>query len=133
METIKGLLTDIEVKTGQGKKGPWTMYTFVVDGKKYGCFEKELRSKVNIGDNVILYGEKNGEYWNLKDIEKDSTGNDGGVELGDYSLKIKSCELAIEFAKVMKKDLMDDSIFNIANAFYAYITNSPQTGSEAQS
>jgi hypothetical protein len=60
-------VTSVEVKkTGQGPKGPWTLYNITVDdneSKYISGFDK-----VEVGDTVEVSSVQNGEYtnWNYK-------------------------------------------------------------------
>ena len=70
---IKGILQGKQDGgEGMGKNGqPWHRYVFVVDGKKYSCFDKAKFDSLEIGASVKITGEMNGQFFNLKDIVND--------------------------------------------------------------
>lgn len=57
-ETITGTFEElIKVKTGKGKKGPWTLWNIKVDGNRYGAgFDQP---KAAVGDQVEFETEEN--------------------------------------------------------------------------
>ena len=67
---IKGLLEGKQDGgEGIGKNGkPWHRYVFVVDGKKYSCFDKKKYDALTPGQSVKILGEQGEQYFDLKDI-----------------------------------------------------------------
>jgi len=70
MEII-GLIQEKQAgATGVTKAGiPWSRFVFIVNGKKYSCFEKKYFDKFNIGDNVKITGDIKDNYFNMKSME----------------------------------------------------------------
>ena len=66
------VISDVEYKTGTGKKGKWERWGVLIDGVKYGTFDKklgelaiELKEK---GASVGIEFEKKGNYQNLTNL-----------------------------------------------------------------
>lgn len=64
-ETIKGVYEGVSIKKGFKKNGdPWTLYTVLVDGKKYGY--GFTMPKAAVGDVVTFEAEQNDKgYWDI--------------------------------------------------------------------
>jgi hypothetical protein len=71
MEKITFKIDKINLSQGVGKNGlPWTRYEFVTQqGKKYSTFDKAIGDKFKVGDMVIISGEQDGQYFNMKTME----------------------------------------------------------------
>lgn len=68
---IEGKFEGIQEKTGSSARGPWTMYSALVSGKRYNAgFSKAIFSGLEIGDYVRLELIQAGKYLNLSKIEK---------------------------------------------------------------
>jgi len=73
-ETIRGTFEGYTIKTGNKKNGDkWTLYTVIVDGKKYGY--GFTAPKAGVGEVVTFNAEKNDKgYWDIEDGSFKTTG-----------------------------------------------------------
>jgi hypothetical protein len=73
-ETIRGTFEGYTIKTGNKKNGDtWTLYTVIVDGKKYGY--GFTAPKAGVGEVVEFRAEKNDKgYWDIDDGSFKTTG-----------------------------------------------------------
>lgn len=63
-ERAEGVVQKIHTKTGQGKKGPWTLYRTLIGDEWYGCgFDKP---KFSEGDNVEIEWDEDQYGKNVK-------------------------------------------------------------------
>ena len=68
------LVTAVETKTGQGKKGPWTMHLVTFDdGRSGSTFDEKLAKMATdakaAGTLLIPALEQKGQYWNLIELK----------------------------------------------------------------
>lgn len=67
----RGMVEDVTVKTGTGKKGAWSRYGVKISGKVYGTFDDKLGklSQGLNGQEVLFTSENDGKYDNLTSIK----------------------------------------------------------------
>lgn len=68
------LVTEVSTKTGQGKKGPWTMHLVTFDdGRSGSTFDEKLAKMATdakeAGALLIPALEQKGQYWNLIELK----------------------------------------------------------------
>jgi len=69
MEKKHGKIEGVGVKEGSSEKGPWKRWTFEIEGKKYSTFDNRIGEKFQVGDQVVIEGEQEGKYWNMKTMD----------------------------------------------------------------
>lgn len=80
-----GKIENIEIKTGEGAKGPWKRATFTIDGKKYGTFDKDIINDFKVGQLVSFEFEKDGIYSNITDMYTANAAEREGQSIGILS------------------------------------------------
>ena len=56
-------------KSGEGPHGPYQVYVFMVDGKRYSTFKKDIYDKFAVGQSVKITGTENDKgYFNMSDM-----------------------------------------------------------------
>jgi len=67
MEIVKGTIVSkvIECKVSEKTGKEYTRAVFVVNGKNYSTFDKDIYEGFKTGDNISMTGEQKGEYWNM--------------------------------------------------------------------
>ena len=78
MKKVTGIIENIEVRSGQGAKGPWTLYLITINGEVYQTFNKALGQKLKVGQKITFHYEdkeinKNGTIYKQKVIHVPST------------------------------------------------------------
>lgn len=63
-----GIIESVEIKTGEGLKGPWARYGIKISGKKYGTFDKKIGEAAVKGKTVIYNWKKEGKYNTLTSL-----------------------------------------------------------------
>jgi len=63
-----GVIESVEVKTGKGKKGEWTLYDIKISGTTYGTFDKKIGEAAVEGKTVLYTWKKEGKYNTLTSI-----------------------------------------------------------------
>lgn len=78
-DAIKGTYEGVSIKKGTKKNGdPWTLYTIIVDGKKYGY--GFTMPKAAVGDVVTFLAEQNEKgYWDVDAKSFKTTGETAPV------------------------------------------------------
>jgi len=76
MET-EGKIDGIEIK--QTKKGN-DYWVFTIAGKQWNCFDQDIAKEFKLGDFVRLRYEKDGKYYNMKEMKKAVTTEKAGVQ-----------------------------------------------------
>lgn len=73
LEKWEGVVPDVEVKGGEGPKGPYTKFTVKVDGKYLTTFDENtgefLHSSRNNQTKATIYYRKSGKYFNIVKVE----------------------------------------------------------------
>ena len=79
MNRITGIFKGLTSRKGEGKRGPWTLYTVNVEvnGKerKFNAGFKKPSIRVNEGDSVEVILEKEGDYDRVVDVIPASNSN----------------------------------------------------------
>ena len=70
--TVTGIVEDIVIAEGVAKGQPWTRYGVIINGTKYGTFDKKVGEAAQAlkGHTATATVEDNGKYHNLIAIEK---------------------------------------------------------------
>lgn len=73
MKKVSGIIEDIKIRSGQGSRGPWTLYLIKVNGEIFQTFNKSLGDKLRRGQKVTFHYEekettKNGTTYRQKVI-----------------------------------------------------------------
>ena len=63
---IVGIISDKTQKPGQTNGNNWVRTEFTIDSKKYSTFDEKIGNRFVIGDNVQVFGEMKGQYFNMK-------------------------------------------------------------------
>ena len=139
MDKKQGL---IEAKSLAKAKTGSSYSTFVIDGKKYNTFDKDIIDTFQIDDYVEMEGEMEGNFWNMKTMRKIDNPS-GAVKaevvkipgIPEFHLSIeeqrcRALECAIKIWKVANtgmevKAVIDrtDPIIEIAKRYLEFIQN----------
>ena len=70
MTEISGIIeSKVLGKSGEGPHGPYQVYVFMVDGKRYSTFKKDIYDKFAVGQSVKITGTENDKgYFNMSDM-----------------------------------------------------------------
>ena len=70
MTEISGVIeSKVLGKSGEGPHGPYQVYVFMVDGKRYSTFKKDIYDKFAVGQSVKITGTENDKgYFNMSDM-----------------------------------------------------------------
>lgn len=128
MENKQGTIKAIAEKSGDGKKGPYTMWTFeMTDGMKYTTFDEKIgNAGFKAGDNVELSGEQNGKYWNMKEMKKTDKQIEQKSFSNDREKSIIAQTLTKCFSEVMASNptLSKDTVkANILEAYKFFLSS----------
>lgn len=68
METKIGIIKAVSQKSGMGSNNkPYKKFVFEMeDGKIYSTFDSDIGNTFKTGDSIVMEGEQNGKYWNMK-------------------------------------------------------------------
>jgi hypothetical protein len=69
-DQVRGVVEKVTVKTGTGKKGPWTKHGVLVNGEWFGTFDTTIGEDANIlsGREVVITWKPDGDYKTLLSI-----------------------------------------------------------------
>lgn len=71
METKNGVIKKIEKSDGISKVSgkPYLKYTYTIGDMLYSTFDIGIGESFKVGDSVVMEGEQNGKYWNMKTMK----------------------------------------------------------------
>ena len=77
METIKGKIQKKEDSEGVKKDGSsWRRAAFTINDKKYSTFDDNIIKSFKVGDYIVMTGQQEGKYWNMKTMGINENGNE---------------------------------------------------------
>ena len=142
MEQKKGVIEKIEKTDGISKTTgkPFLKYTYTIGGLLYSTFDTGIGESFKVGDSVVMDGQQNGKYWNMKTMryanaedgnipvvkpglaekmQPEASKCENGFHLSPEQIRTNALNAALDFAGKEKANQID--IWHLVDLFEKYI------------
>lgn len=97
---MQGHVNSITSKSGQGARGPWTLFNIEIDGQKYGCgFDKP---NVQEGQYVEFDVVQKGQYKNAENLRVSTAAPTASTGAPQGAMPINKRDVSIQYQSSRK-------------------------------